>query len=113
MEALNNGLVKRLDLSGFVAGSLGIDVSDGTIRAIQFHVHALRLAEALGEQARRHQKHERECGLQHNESALKEGRSMGNGARIGAQSFSGPCACGHESRRKTKEDTRNERKRKG
>ena len=113
VEAVNDGLVEGLDLSVLVAGRLRIDVGDVAVRRIQFHVDVLGLVEALRKQARGNQQHERERGLQDNERALQEGCSVGGGARIGAQGFSGLRARGHQRRRKAKEDARNQRKRKG
>ena len=113
MEAVYDGLVEGLDLSVLVAGRLRIDVGDVAVRCIQLHVHVLGLVEALRKEARGNEQHERERGLQDNQRALQEGCSVGGGARVGAQGFSGLRARGHQRRRKAKEDARNQRKRKG
>ncbi len=88
MEPVDDGLVKEFNFGVLVAGCLRIDVGDITVRCFQFHVHVLGLVEALRKQARSNEQHEGERGLQDNECALQEGRSMGGCARVGAQSFS-------------------------
>ena len=113
MEAVNDGLVQRLDLCVLVAGRLRIDVGDVAVGCIQFHVHVLGLVEALRKESRGNEQHEGERGLQDNECALQEGCSVGGGTRVGAQGFNGLRARGHQRRRKAKEDSGNERKRKG
>ena len=112
VEAVYDGLVERLDLGVLVARRLRIDVSDISIRCIQFHVHVLGLVEALRKQARGNQQHQRERGLQHNQRALQQRCSLGRRARVRAQSFSRLRARCHQRWRKAKEDAREQRKRK-
>ena len=110
MEAVFDGLIEGLDFSVFVAGRLRIDVGDVAVGCVEFHVDVFGLAEALRKQACGNQQHERERGLQDNESALQHGCAVRGCARVGTQGFSRLGARGHERRRKAKQDSRNQRK---
>ena len=63
MEAVFDGPIKRLDLSRCVTRSLRVDVNDIAVSSIELHVDALRLVEALGEEAGGNEQNQRECRL--------------------------------------------------
>ena len=71
MEAIFDDAIKRLNLSCRVTCCLWIDVNDVAVARIELHVGALRLIEALREQAGGNQQNKRERRLQNYEGALQ------------------------------------------
>ena len=71
VEAVLDRPVESRQLRLRVTRGLGIEVDDVAVGSVELHVKVLKLAEALGEQARAHQQHQRERRLHHYQRALQ------------------------------------------
>ena len=89
MEALFDGAVEGFDLRGGISGGLGTEVHDVAIGGVELEVGGLKLVEALDEESRADEQHQRERGLEDDERALQPGGSAGDGSVSGAERVGG------------------------